>query len=160
MKSNASRRHSEVKRLYASSEANRKLSKPQNTTNIRPKRFATNECSPVFRSLLAALGIGIGWIVFSKRPAPENAEDSRRKMAYRRALQRLYRRPAHKSFARRIVERLRSRLYRRHRQRHRAFCAELGRYCPRIQVGFVRSYAAFILFGALIVDRIFYLLRV
>ncbi len=103
-------------------------------------------------SVLALVGIVIGLSAFQKNPLRKMPKILEEKWRIDEVYNGYIVDPDHQFLARRIVERLRSRLYRRHRQWHRRADVSNSVLLLRgIQVGFVRSYAAFILFGALIV---------
>jgi hypothetical protein len=100
-------------------------------------------------TLLAVMGIGIGFFLFWKTPLRKMPQILADKWRLDEYLQRICRRPrSHKLSTEGLVEGIRSRLYRRHRKRIGHFVSQFGNITRYLQVGFVRSYAAVIILGA------------
>ena len=110
--------------------------------------------------VLALFGIGIGWFIFKKEPLkkmPKILEDKWRLDEFYNGyivdpLTNLSRNGLWKGFDVGVIDGIVNGIGH--------FVSAMGNVMRSVQVGFVRSYAAFILFGALDRHRIFYLLRV
>jgi NADH-quinone oxidoreductase subunit L len=120
------------------------------------EEIATERSLAGLSVVLAGFGILIGWFAFSGTPLRKMPKILEQKWA----LQRLYRRPDHKSLAKRPVERLRSWFYRRHRQWHWTFCAGGRRSGPAITGRFCAQLRGDNFTWCVGCDWIFYLLRV
>ena len=116
-----------------------------------PEELRTERILAGLSVLLAALGIGIGWVIFKKEPLkvmPKILQDKWRiDELYNgyivNPLTNLSRNGLWKSFDVGVVDGIVNGIGH--------FVAALGGIARGVQVGFVRSYAAFILFGALVV---------
>ena len=125
-----------------------------------PEEIRTERLLAGLSVLLAVGGIAIGWFVFMGNPLKKMPRILEQKMAHRRALQRLCRRSVDERFAQRFVAGLRSRRYRRHRQRRRADGRRAGfgraRHSGRIRPQLRRVYPV----RRADRHRVFYLLRI
>ncbi|MBC7795676.1 MAG: hypothetical protein H7Z37_02250, partial [Pyrinomonadaceae bacterium] len=116
-----------------------------------PAELWTERYLALLSLTLAIVGISIGWLTFSKRPLlqmPRILEnkwyvDELYKKAIISPLSSFSRESLWKVFDIGLIDGIVNGLG--------AFMMEFGDIVRRVQVGFVRSYAAFILFGALIV---------
>jgi NADH-quinone oxidoreductase subunit L len=116
-----------------------------------PEELRTERILAGLSVLLAALGIGIGWVIFKKEPLkvmPKILQDKWRVDEIYNGyivnpLTNLSRNGLWKGFDVGVVDGIVNGIGH--------FIAALGGVARGVQVGFVRSYAAFILFGALVV---------
>jgi NADH-quinone oxidoreductase subunit L len=142
----------EVKHFYASPGAGQGAKNPAAETDAHsPEAVAKERWLALLSVVLAVFGIGIGWVVFSKNPLrrmPKILEDKWRIDELYNGyivdpLTRFSTRGLWQGFDIGVVDGIVNGAG--------YFVSELGNIVRRVQVGFVRSYAAFILFGGLVV---------
>jgi len=142
----------EVKHFYASSEPKGETAKTEeHPAEHSPEELRNERILAGVSLLLAALGIGIGWVIFKKEPLkrmPKILEQKWRIDEFYNGyivdpLNNLSRKGLWQGFDLGVIDGIVNGIGH--------MVAALGSAARGIQVGFVRSYAAFILFGALIV---------
>jgi NADH-quinone oxidoreductase subunit L len=140
----------EVKHFYATAPKTENA-KTEEHAEHSPEEIRTERILAGLSVLLAALGIGIGWVIFRKEPLkqmPKILEDKWRIDEFYNGyivnpLTNLSRNGLWKGFDLGVIDGIVNGIGH--------FVSALGGIARGVQVGFVRSYAAFILFGALIV---------
>jgi NADH-quinone oxidoreductase subunit L len=140
----------EVKHFYASAPKSGDAKTDDHGAHS-PEEIRNERILAGLSVLLAALGIGIGWVIFKKEPLkkmPKILEQKWRVDEFYNGyvvdpLTNLSRNGLWKGFDLGVIDGIVNGIGH--------FVAALGSIARGVQVGFVRSYAAFILFGALIV---------
>jgi NADH-quinone oxidoreductase subunit L len=145
----------EVKHFYASSAGSSQTKPAATTTDDHtehsPEDVAKERLLAAVSVILAIIGIGIGWVIFQKNPLkrmPKILEDKWRVDEFYNGyivdpLTTLSREGLWKGFDLGFIDGIVNGVGQ--------FVAAFGGVVRRVQVGFVRSYAAFILLGALAV---------
>ena len=141
----------EVKHFYAAPSAEKPAAADEEHGAHSPEEIRNERLLAGLSVLLAALGIGIGWVIFQKSPLkrmPKILEDKWRIDEFYNGyivnpITNLSREGLWKGFDVGVIDGIVNGVGH--------FVTAIGGIARSVQVGFVRSYAAFILFGALVV---------